>query len=133
MTMGELVIRLVCGLLLPITFFVLGLVIWKTHPPMGDMFGYRTTWSQKNERLWNMGQELFGRYCTITYAVILGISVIMGVIPMIIHIDKLMISVMNSALYLVQFAAFFAVIGVTDGKLRREFNEGGDGDDDANE
>lgn len=132
MTMGDLVIQLVCGLLVPITILIAGLVIWKTHPPFNDMFGYRTTWSQKNERLWNMGQELFGRYCTITYAVILSLSVIMGVAPMIFHIDKY-ISVMNMAMYLVQFAALPAVMAVTDGRLKREFNKGGESDDSANE
>lgn len=130
--MGDLVILLVSSLFLPITMLILGLVIWKTRPPFNDIMGYRTTWSQKNERLWKMGQELFGRYCTITYAVIFGISVIMSVIPMLLHIDKLMISVMNSAMYLVQFTALFAVIGVTDGKLKRAFkeeNKGGGADD----
>lgn len=121
--MGDLVILLVSSLFLPITMLILGLVVWRTRPPFNDIMGYRTTWSQKNERLWNMGQELFGRYCTITYAVISGISVIMSVIPMIFDIDKLMISVMNSAMYLVQFTALFAVIGVTDGKLKRSFKQ----------
>ena len=130
MTMGELVIQLIAGLLLPVTFLILGLIIWKTHPPMGDMFGYRTKWSRKNERLWDMGQELFGRYLTITYAVILGISVITNIAPMILHIDKLMVSVMNSAMYLVQFTAFFAVAGVTDGRLKRAFKKDGEDDND---
>lgn len=131
--MGELVILLVAGLLLPITFLILGLVVWKTHPPFNDIFGYRTKWSTKNERLWDMGQELFGRYLTISYTVILIISVITGVIPMITHMDKFMASIMNMALNFVQFTAFFAVVGVTDGKLKRAFKNGDDGNEGGND
>lgn len=127
--MGDLVIMLVVGLLLPLTMLGMGLLIWKTRPPFNDITGYRTTWSQKNERLWIMGQELFGRYCTITYAVILVLSILCGVIPIALHLDRYTAGLINAAMYLVQFFSVFAVIGVTDGKLKRSFKKEGGSDD----
>lgn len=121
--MGDLVIMLVCGLLLPLTMLGLGLLIRKTRPPFNDIMGYRTTWSQKNERLWNMGQELFGRYCTITYIVILVLSILCGMIPIALHMDKYTAGLINAAMYLVQFVSVFAVIGVTDGKLKSSYKK----------
>lgn len=117
--MSDLVIMLIAGLPLPITMLILGLVIWKTRPPFNDITGYRTTYSQKNERLWNMGQEIFGKYCTITYAVILGLSLISGIIPIVFAMDKYTAGIINAGMYLVQFVSFFAVFGVTEGKLKK--------------
>lgn len=131
--MGDLVIMLVAGLLLPLTMLGLGLVIWRTRPPFNDIMGYRTSWSQKNERLWDMGQELFGRYCTITYAVILILSILCGVIPIVLHMNKYTAGLINTAMYIVQFISVFAVIGATDGKLKRSFNEEGGKDVGNNE
>lgn len=124
--MGDLVIMFMVGLLLPITMLGLGLVIWKTRPPFNDITGYRTTYSQKNERLWNMGQELFGRYCTITYAVILSFSIISGLLPIVFKINSYIGELINMAMYLIQFISVFAVIGVTDGKLKKALKEDGD-------
>ncbi len=117
--MGDLVIMLVTGLLLPVTMLIVGLVIRKTRPPFNDILGCRSTRSQKNERLWNMGQELFGKYCTITYAVILGLSLISGLIPIVFSTDRYTAGIINGGMYLVQFVSVFAVIGVTEGKLKR--------------
>lgn len=124
--MGDLVIMFVVGLLLPITMLGVGLLIWKTKPPFNDITGYRTTYSQKNERLWNMGQELFGRYCTITYAVILGLSIISGLLPIVFKINRYAAVLINMGMYLVQFISVFAVIGVTDGKLKKAMRENED-------
>lgn len=124
--MDDLVIMPVVGLLLPITMLIMGLVIWKTRPPYNDIMGYRTTYSQKNERLWNMGQELFGRYCTITYAVILGLSIISGLLPIVFKINSYIGELINMAMYLVQFISVFAVIGVTDGKLKKALHDSED-------
>ena len=116
---GELVIMMIVGLSLPVTMLGLGLLIWKTHPPYKDMFGYNSTYSQKNERLWNMGQELFGRYCTVTYSVMIVLSVICGLVPIIFDINVYIGQLINMIIQLVQFLSVFAVIGVTDGKLKK--------------
>ena len=116
---SELVILMVVGLMLPLTMLGMGLLIWKTKPPYKDMFGYNTTYSQKNERLWDMGQELFGRYCTITYSVITVLSILCGLIPIVFDINFYIGELIEMIIYLVQFFSVFAVIGVTDGKLKR--------------
>lgn len=125
--MGDLVIMFAVGLLLPVTMLGIGLLIWKTRPPFNDITGYRTAYSQKNERLWNMGQELFGRYCTVTYAVILGLSIISGLLPIVFKINRYVGELINMGMYMVQFISVFAVIGVTDGKLKKALKEDGDG------
>ena len=116
---SELVILMVVGLMLPLTMLGMGLLIWKTKPPYKDMFGYNTTYSQKNERLWDMGQELFGRYCTITYSVITVLSILCGLIPIVFDINFYIGELIEMIIYLVQFFSVFAVIGVTDGKLKK--------------
>ena len=113
---------MIVGLMLPLTMLGMGLLIWKTKPPYKDMFGYNTTYSQKNERLWNMGQELFGRYCTITYSVITVLSILCGLIPIVFDINFYIGELIEMIIYLAQFFSVFAVIGVTDGKLKRAMN-----------
>lgn len=127
--MGDLVIMLIVGQILPITLLGLGLMIWKTRPPFNGIMGYRTSYSQKNERLWNMGQELFGKYCAITYAVFLALSLISGLIPIIFKMDKYTASVIFSAMHFIQMISLFAIIGITDGKLKKSLKEDGGKDD----
>ncbi len=124
--MFDFVLILVVGMLMPLTMLGLGLMIWKTRPSFNDIMGCRITYSQKNERLCNMGQELFGKYCTITYAAILALSIITGVIPILFKMNKYTAGIINSGMYLVQFVSVFAVIGVTDGKLKKTLNESGE-------
>lgn len=73
-----------------------------------------------------MGQELFGRYCTVTYAVILGLSIISGLLPIVFKINRYVGGLINMGMYIVQFISVFAVIGVTDGKLKKALKEDGD-------
>lgn len=121
--MGDNVIIAVVNMLLPLTMLGLGLMIWLTKPGYGDMFGYRTTWSLKSKETWERAQGLFGKICTITYAVISFISLIAGIVPIIWKSD--ISGIIVCALYLVQFFSVFVVIGVTDGIVSREFNKDG--------
>lgn len=123
--MGDNVIIAVVNMLLPLTMLGLGLMIWLTKPGYGDMFGYRTTWSLKSKETWERAQGLFGKICTITYAVISFISLICGVIPIVGGFDKYAVGIMAGVLSLVQFVSVFVVIGVTDGIVKREFNKDG--------
>lgn len=121
--MGDNVIIAVVDMLLPLTMLGLGLMIWLTKPGYGDMFGYRTTWSLKSKETWERAQGLFGKICTITYAVISFISLIAGIVPIIWKSD--ISGIIVCVLYLVQFFSVFVVIGVTDGIVAREFNKDG--------
>lgn len=123
--MGDNVIIAVVNMLLPLTMLGLGLMIWLTKPGYGDMFGYQTTWSLKSKETWERAQGIFGRLCTVTYAVISFISLIAGLVPIIWKIDKDVSGIIVCVLYLVQFFSVFAVIGVTDGIVKREFNKDG--------
>ncbi len=120
--MGENVIIAVCNMLLPLTMLGLGLVIWKTRPPFGDMFGYRTAQSLKSPEAWAAAQMLFGRYCTITYAVLSGLTLAAGAASILFKVEDTGIIIM--AVNLVDFAAFFVVVGVTDRIVKKHFNGG---------
>lgn len=123
--MGDNIIMAVCNMLLPLTMLGLGLMIWLTKPGYGDAFGYRTTWSLKSKETWARAQGLFGRLCTITYAVISFISLVCGVIPIAGGFDKYITGIIACFLSLVQFVSVFVVIGVTDGIVKREFDKEG--------
>ncbi len=117
--MGEKVIIAVCNMFLPLTILGLGLMIWKTRPPFGDMFGYRTTQSQKSPEAWELAQALFGRYCTLTYAVLCALTLIASVAPLIFKLDELAVSWIFTVTNLVNFIALFVIIGITDSKVKK--------------
>lgn len=124
--MSDNVIIAVVDMLLPLTMLGLGLMIWLTKPGYGDAFGYRTTWSLKSKESWERAQGLFGRLCTITYAVLSFLSLIAGLVPIIIKTDNEYIAgIISGILSFVQFVSVFVVIGVTDGIVKREFDKDG--------
>lgn len=111
--MGEMVIIAVCNMLLPLTMLGLGLMIWKTRPPFGDMFGYRTKQSQKSPEAWELAQAVFGKLCTLTYAALCALTLIASVVPIIFGLDDVLI-IVTGIVNLVDFTAFFVVIAVTE-------------------
>lgn len=117
--MGEKIIFAVCNMFLPLTILGLGLMVWKTHPPFGDMFGYRTTQSQKSPEAWDMAQALFGRSCTFTYAVLSFITLIAGLVPIFFKVDEMAADWIITAVMIVDFAALFVLIFITDSKLKK--------------
>ncbi len=123
--MGENVICAVVNMLLPLTLLGLGLLIWLTKPGYGDAFGYRTTQSLRNKETWARAQELFGRSCTITFAVLSFITLISGVIPIICGADKYVMGIVVGAAVFVDFIAFLILVGVVDGIVKREFDADG--------
>lgn len=118
--MGEKVIIAVCNMLLPLTILGLGLMIWKTRPPFGDMFGYRTTQSQKSPEAWELAQALFGRYCTLTYAVLCALTFLASFAPIVFALDDLVVTWILTVTNLVNFIALFVVIGVTDSIVKKK-------------
>ena len=119
--MGEKVIIAICNMFLPLTCLGLGLMVWKTHPPFGDLFGYRTTQSQKSPEAWELAQTLFGRYCTLTYAVLCGLTLIASIVPIIFKLDELVVMWIMTVANLVDFIALFVVIGITENVVKRHF------------
>ncbi len=119
--MGEKILMAVCDMFLPLTMLGLGLMVWKTHPPYGDIFGYRTTRLQKSPEAWTAAQELFGRICTTTYAVLCGITLIAGVVPIVFKLDGLVVGWIATGVNLIDFLALFVIIGIVEKTLKREF------------
>lgn len=116
--MEENVILCVCNMLAPITMLILGLVIWKTMPGYGDMFGYRTTYSLKNPELWNIAQYCFGKSCTITFAVMSFLSLFAGLVPIFFEVDKEIPGFISAFVTLIQVVALFVIIFITEHKLK---------------
>lgn len=109
---------------LPLTILGLGLMVWKTHPPFGDIFGYRTTQSQKSPEAWDMAQALFGKSCTLTYAVLSFFTLIAGLVPIFFKVDEMTTTWIVTVANTVDFAALFVVIFITERKVKTYFNEG---------
>lgn len=117
--MGEKVILAVCNMFLPLTILGLGLMVWKTHPPFGDMFGYRTTQSQKSPEAWNMAQALFGKSCTLTYAVLSFITLISSLVPIFFKVDETAVDWIFTAVNIVNFVTLSVLIFITDSKVKK--------------
>lgn len=117
--MGEKVIIAVCNMLLPLTMLGLGLLIRKTRPPYGDIFGYRTTQSRKSPEAWALAQALFGKYCTLSFAVLSALTLIASVLPIVFSLDELAEMWIFTVVNIVNFIAVFVVIGVTDHTVKK--------------
>lgn len=117
--MGEKIIIAVVNMLTPLTLLGLGLLIWKTRPPFGDLFGYRTKQSQKSPEAWELAQAVFGRYCTLTYAVMSALTLIVGFVPMFIKLDELWLSIFVLAVNFANVIALAVVIGVTESTVKK--------------
>lgn len=120
--MGETIIIAVVNMLTPLTLLGLGLVIWKTRPPFGDMFGYRTKQSQKSPEAWELAQAVFGRYCTLTYAVLSALTLISSLIPLFVRLDDLGRSILFMVINFVDVVALAFVIGVTESTVKKNTN-----------
>ena len=123
--MGETIIVAVVNMLTPLTLLGLGLLIWKTRPPFGDLFGYHSKQSQKSPEAWEIAQAVFGKYCTLTYAVLSPLTLIASLIPLFIDLDGWDMSVLVMAVNFVNVIAFAFVVGVTESAVKK-YTEGGE-------
>ena len=117
--MGENIIIALCNMFMPLTLMGLGLMVWKTHPPFGDMFGYRTTQSQKSPEAWDMAQALFGKSCTLTYAVLSFLTLIAGLAPIFFKVDEMAADWIFTAVNIVYSVTLFVLIFITDSKVKK--------------
>lgn len=123
--MTDNVICAIANMLLPLTLLGMGAIIWKTKPGYKDMFAYHTTTAEKNEAMWNRAQELFGRICTITYAVLSAVTLICGLIPVICRLDKSIGTIICSFLCVANVVPMFVFIGIVEVTLKKEFDKDG--------
>lgn len=117
--MGEKIIIAVCNMLTPLTMLGLGLLIWKTRPPYQDIFGYRTTQSQKSPEAWALAQALFGKYCTLSFGVLSALTLIASVVSIIVKHNELVGMWIFTVVNMVNFISVFVVIGVTDHVVKK--------------
>ena len=122
--MGEKVIIAVVNMLTPLTLLGLGLLIWKTRPPFGDIFGYRTKQSQKSPEAWELAQAVFGRYCTLTYVALSALTLISGLLPIFIKLDEFWLSIFVLAVNFANVIALAVVIGITESIVKKQTEEG---------
>ena len=122
--MGEKVIIALVNMLTPLTLLGLGLLIWKTRPPFGDIFGYRTKQSQKSPEAWELAQAVFGRYCTLTYAALSALTLITSLIPLFFKLDELGMSILVLAVNFANVIALAVVIGITESIVKKQTEEG---------
>ena len=117
--MGETIIIAVVNMLTPLTLLGLGLVIWNTRPPFGDMFGYKSKQSLKSPEAWEIAQAVFGRYCTLTYAVLSALTLVVSLLPLFVKFDELGVSILVMAVNFVNVIAFAYVVGVTESTVKK--------------
>lgn len=131
--MTDSVVIAIVNMLTPLTMLGLGLMIWRTRPEYRSLFGYHTTWAEKTEETWNFAQELFGRLCTITYAIMSALTLIAGLIPVIARLDEGWVTIINGIASFVDLIPLFVIIFIVEGKLMKNFdkngNRKGDGDE----
>lgn len=123
--MSDNVIVAAADMLLPLTMLGLGLTIWLKRPCYGEVLSYRTKTSLKSKETWERAQEVFGRLCTITFAVLSFLSLIAGIFPIAVNIDDNVCGIICLIVTSVQGLAVLAVIAVTEGVVRREFDKDG--------
>lgn len=123
--MNDNVVTAVVNMFLPLTMLGLGLMIWRTRPGYRDLFGYHTTWAEKSEEAWNFAQELFGRLCTITFAIASFLTLIAGLIPVIAHMDEAWVSIISGIVCFVDLIPLFVIIFIVEGKLKKNFDKDG--------
>lgn len=111
-------------MLLPLTMLATGLIIRKTRPDYRGM-GYHTTWAEKSEETWNFAQELFGRLCTKTFAIMSALTLIAGLIPVIARLDESWGTIINGMVCFVDLIPLFVIIFIVEGKLKKNFDKNG--------
>ncbi len=119
------IINAAVNMLLPLTMFAMGLIIWRTRPEYCSLFAYHTTWAEKNEESWKFAQENFGRLCTITYAIISALTLIAGLIPVIARLDESWGTIITGFVSFVDLIPIFVIIFVVEGKLKKNFDKNG--------
>lgn len=126
------IINAAANMFLPLTMFAMGLIIWRTRPEYCSLFAYHTTWAEKSEESWKFAQDFFGRLCTIVYAIMSAITLIVGLIPVIARLDETWGTIINGFVGFVDLIPLFVIIFIVEGKLKKNFDKNGNRKGDAN-
>ncbi len=121
--MNENVILLFCYIPGPVTFLIVGLLLWKLPSPYGDAIGYKTKLSYSSKEAWDYAQVTFGRLCTLSSAPVLAISVGTGAFQVIRNTDDLLNTFLSGAVWILQIVPVFVCIFITESRLKKIFQQ----------
>lgn len=113
------------NMLIPITMFVLGFVMWKRCPKnINVMFGYRTNRSIKNSDTWKFANN----YCGRLTCILGSISIIPTVLVQLPFKDESTntIGIISLIIIAVQLLLLLVPVIVTEKALKKKFNDNAD-------
>lgn len=121
--MNENVIMLICYLIAPVIFIIVGLLLWRFPPQYGEAFGYKTKLAYSSNEAWNYAQVFFGRICTLANIPVLAITVGVGVYQIVKNVDETQGLIICLILTTFQAIPLFVCIFLTEARLRKYFGE----------
>lgn len=119
------VLFLLAELPVPIIIMAFSASIWRNPPKREENFGYRTKRALRSESAWNYAQELYGRICTITFAIMSALTLIAGLIPVIARLDEGRGAIISGMVFLADLILMFVIIFIVEGKLKKNFDKNG--------
>ena len=124
--MNDNVIMMLCYLPAPITFIIVGLMLWRFPPSYGDMFGYKTKLSYSSHEAWDFAQVFFGKLCTMAHIPVLALTLAAGVVQIVKNVDEDTAFVVFLVITFLQLIPLFTCIFITESRLKKYF--GGKGE-----
>lgn len=120
--MTEYVLQLICALIVPMMMVFFGLILLKHAPALSGAFGYRTSFSMKNDETWIFAQHRCGRLW-----LILGLALTSAALAVFALLLKRMDALEKTAiaLMLLEMAALLITIIPVERALRRNFDKDG--------
>ena len=120
--MNENVILLFSYIPGPVTFLIVGLLLWKLPSPYGNAIGYKTKLAYSSKEAWDYAQVTFGRLCTLSSAPVLAISVGTGAFQVIRNTDGMLRTILCTSVLTLQLVPVFACIFITESRLKKYFS-----------
>lgn len=118
------VLFLIGELTTPLIIMAFAWSMWKSPPKLGEN-GYNTKRSRKSEEAWEFAQTAYGRYATITFAVMSALTLAVGLTAIFLNIGETAGFVTFLVVTFAQIAVLFITIAVIERQLKEKFDEDG--------
>lgn len=118
------VMFLIGELTTPLIIMAFAWSMWKSPPKLGEN-GYNTRRSRKSEEAWEFAQTAYGRYATITFAVMSALTLAAGLTAIFLNFGETAGFVTFLAVTFAQIAVLFITIAVIERQLKEKFDEDG--------
>jgi len=113
-----------CNIIIPLVILIAGIMMYKNPPKeINNTFGYRTSFSKKNQDTWNFAHECCGKLW-----IKLGIiSLILSAVIQLPHVhgSEKTIGIVSFVVMGLQLVLIFASIAFVEKQLRKNFDENG--------